>query len=64
MALRDKHMKLDQTKIDRARRLLGTTTEQATIELALDLALAEEPILRSLRRTRGVGGFEDVFKRR
>jgi len=45
MAIRHKHLKLDQTKIDTARRLLGLSTEQETVEAALDLVIAEEPIL-------------------
>jgi hypothetical protein len=61
MAVRHKHLKLDQTKIDRARRLLGTKTEQETVERALDLALAEAPILRAHRKIRAVGGLSDVF---
>jgi hypothetical protein len=63
MAVRHKHLKLDQDKIDRARRLFGLKTEQETIERALDLALAEEPLLRAHRRVRGVGGVADVFSR-
>jgi hypothetical protein len=63
MAIRHKHLKLDQGKIDRARRLLGAKTEQATIELALDLALAEGPLLRVHRRIRGAGRITDVFGR-
>jgi hypothetical protein len=63
MAVRHKHLKLDQRKIDRARRMLGTKTEQETLERALDMVLAEERIVRVLRRGRAVGGFEDVFGR-
>jgi hypothetical protein len=59
--IRHKHLKLDQTKIDRARKLLGAKTEQETIDRALDLVLAEEPILKMHHRLKGVGGFEDVF---
>jgi hypothetical protein len=59
--IRHKHLKLDQTKIDRARKLLGTKTEQETIDRALDLVLSEEAIVKTHRRLKGVGGFEDVF---
>ncbi len=58
----DKHLKLDQSKIDRAKKLLGVKTEQETIESALDLLLGEEPILKVHRRIKGVGGFEDAFR--
>lgn len=60
--VRNKHLKLDQSKIDRAKRLLGTTTEQETIERALDLVIAEAPILQAHKRVKKVGGIEDVFR--
>jgi hypothetical protein len=63
MAIRHKHLKLDQAKIDRARRLFGAKTEQETIERALDLALAEEPLIRAHRAIRGAGAIVDVFSR-
>ena len=63
MAIRHKHLKLDQRKIDQARRALGTTTEQETLERALDMVLAEDRIIRVLRRGKKMGGFEDVFRR-
>jgi hypothetical protein len=63
MAIRHKHLKLDQGKIDRAKRLFGVKTEQETIEIALDLALAEEPLLKVHRSVRGVGGITDVYGR-
>ena len=58
--LRHKHLRLDQSKIDRARRMLGVATERETIERALDLLLAEERILRIHRQVRGVGGFSEI----
>ena len=57
-----KHLKLDQSKIDRAKKLLGVKTEQETIERALDLVLGEEPILRVHRRLKSVGGFDPIFR--
>jgi len=62
MAVRDKHLKLDQRKIDQARRILGARTEQETLDRALDMVLAEARIVRALRRAKGIGGFEDVFR--
>jgi hypothetical protein len=59
---KDKHFKLDQSKIDRAKKLLGVKTEQEAIESALDLLLGEEPILEVHRRVEAVGGFEDAFR--
>jgi hypothetical protein len=57
-----KHLKLDQTKIDRAKRLLGTKTEQETVERALDMVLAEGVIVRAHRQVKLVGGFESPFR--
>jgi len=64
MAIRHKHLKLDQRKIDKARHILGTRTEQETLDRALDMVLAEDRIVRVLRRGRAIGGFEHVFPRR
>ncbi len=58
MTSKPPHLKLDQSKIDRAKKLLGAKTEQDTIEQALDLVLSEEPILMVHRRVREVGGFD------
>ena len=63
MTIRHKHLKLDQRKIDKARRTLGTKTEQETLDRALDMVLAEDRIVRVLRRGRAIGGFEDVSRR-
>jgi hypothetical protein len=64
MAVRHKHLKLDQNKLDRARRLIRAKTEQETVETALDLLLGEEPILRAHAKVRGVGGMVDVYARK
>ncbi len=63
MAIRHKHLKLDQRKIDKARRVLDAKTEQETVDRALDMVLAEDRIVRVLRRGRAIGGFEDLFGR-
>ncbi|MBI4517162.1 MAG: hypothetical protein HY699_15255 [Deltaproteobacteria bacterium] len=54
-------VRLSQTKIDRARRILRTKTQRETVERALDLVLAEEAIVRPHRRVKAVGGFTDIF---
>ena len=64
MAIGHKHLKLDQGKIDRAKRVLAAKTEQETLERALDMVIAEGRIVRVLRRGRLSGGFEEVFGRR
>jgi hypothetical protein len=61
MALRHKHLKIDQRKLDRAKHLLKLPTEQATIDRALDAVLADELIAKTHKKIRRVGGIEDVF---
>lgn len=61
MALRHKHLKIDQSKLDRAKRLLKLPTEQATIDRALDAVLAEQAIVEVHKKTRSVGGMIDAF---
>lgn len=63
MSIKHKHLKLEQSKIERARRYLGVKTEQEAIERALDLLLADEAIVRAHRKARRVGGIVDPFGR-
>ena len=51
---RHKHLKLDQRKIDFAKRYFGVTSEQEAIDRALALLMQEERIVRRLRPLRGV----------
>jgi hypothetical protein len=61
VALRHKHVQLDQRKLDRARRALGARTETETLERALDIVVAEADINRALRAARGKGKLRRVF---
>ena len=54
MRLRHKHLKLDQTKINFAKRYFGVTSEQEAIDKALSLLMQEEQIVRRLKPLRGV----------
>lgn len=40
--IKDKHLKLDQRKIDRVKKILGLKTETETIETALDMVIQKE----------------------
>lgn len=40
--LRNKHLRLDQEKIAKARRILGAKTETETLDMALDRIIQEE----------------------
>ena len=61
IALRHKHVQVDQRKLDRARRALGARTETETLDRALDLVVTEADIDRTLRAGRGKGKFRRVF---
>ena len=54
MRLRHKHLKLDQRKIDFAKRYFGVSSEQEAIDKALSLLMEEEEIVRRLRPLRGL----------
>jgi len=59
--IKDKYYKIDQKKLDRAKKILGAKTETEAIERALDLVLVEEKINRVLDRVSGKGRIERVF---
>ena len=59
--IRHKHLRLDQRKLDRARRVLGARTDTETLERALDLILAEERTRQVLRSVGGKGRLRRVF---
>jgi hypothetical protein len=49
-----KNYRLRQSKIDRAREILGTSSETETIETALDLVAFGEQLLAGVDRMRGM----------
>ncbi len=57
---RRKNMRLHQSKIDRAMKVLGTRTETETIERALDLVVFREAVLNGIEAMYG-SGLENVF---
>ena len=61
IALRHKHVQLDQRKLDRARRALGARTETETLDRALDIVVMEADIDRVLRTVRGKAKLRAVF---
>lgn len=60
--VRDKHLKLDQEKLDQARQILGAKTEREAVEGALDLIISEEEIDRLLKELKGQGALKKVFR--
>ncbi len=59
--VKDKHLKLDQEKLDKAREILGTKTERETVEKALELVIAEEKLNEILEELKGKGAIRKVF---
>lgn len=52
-ARRHKHLKLDQRKIDFAKRYFGVTSEQEAIDRALTLLMEEEQLIKALKPIKG-----------
>ena len=59
--LKRKNYYLDERKIQRVKRILGTRTETEAINSALDLIAFRKDILKSLEKVAGKGGVEKVF---
>lgn len=53
-ALRHKHLKLDQRKIDFAKRYFGVKSEQEAIDQALSLLMEEERLVKALKPLKGI----------
>jgi len=61
-----KNYRIDMTKLERSRRIVGTHTETETIHRALDLVAEEAALARALRDfvLKGGGHIEDIDARR
>jgi hypothetical protein len=53
VAMKHKHLKLDQKKIDFAKRYFGVDSEQEAIDRALSLLIEEKEILAAMGPLRG-----------
>ena len=51
--LRNKHLKLDQSKIDAAKKYFRVASEQEAIDRALSLVLTEQKIVKRLKTLKG-----------
>jgi len=60
--LRHKHVRLDQVKLRKARRILEAATDTETVDRALELVVSEAGIDAVLRGVRGKGGLRKVFR--
>jgi hypothetical protein len=52
--LKHKHLKLDQRKIDFAKRYFGVKSEQEAIDQALSLLMEEERLVKALKPLQGI----------
>lgn len=60
-ALRHKHVRIDQAKLDKARRVLDARTDTEAVDRALSLVVTEGEIDAALRGIRGKGKLKKVF---
>ena len=62
-AMKYKHLKLDQKKIDFAKRYFGVKTEQEAIDRALSLLMEEEQIVKAMKPLKGALKGDNFFLR-
>jgi hypothetical protein len=62
IAVRHKHVRLDQAKLDRAQQVLEARTETETLDRALSLVVSEAEIDAALRGIGGKGKLKKVFR--
>jgi hypothetical protein len=61
-SVRHKHIRIDQLKLDKARKVLAATTETETLDRALSLVVSEADIDAVLRRAAGKGKLKKLFR--
>ena len=54
-SVRHKHIRIDQAKLDKARRVLAAATETETLDRALALVVSEADVNATLRQVGGKG---------
>jgi hypothetical protein len=60
-SIRHKHVRIDQTKLDKARRVLAAATETEALDRALALVVSEADIDATLRQAAGKGRLKKLF---
>ena len=61
-AVRHKHFRIDQAKLDKARKVLGAATETEALDRALSLVVSEAEIDAALRHASGKGKLKKLFR--
>ena len=60
--LRHKHVRIDQAKLDKAKRALQAATETEALDRALSLVVSEADIDAALRQVAAKGRLKKVFR--
>ena len=60
-SIRHKHVRIDQTKLDKAKKVLAAVTETETLDRALMLVVSEADINAALRQAGGKGRLKKLF---
>ncbi len=60
-SIRHKHFRIDQAKLDKARKVLAAATETEALDRALTLVVSEADIDAALRQVAGKGRLKKIF---
>lgn len=60
-SVRHKHIRIDQAKLDKARKVLAAATETEALDRALTLVVSEADIETVLRQVAGKGKLKKLF---
>jgi len=60
--LRHKHVRIDQVKLEKAKKVLQASTDTEALDRALTLVVTEGEIDATLRALRGRGKLKKVFR--
>ena len=60
-SVRHKHIRIDQAKLDKARKVLAAATETEALDRALTIVLSEADIDATLRQVAGKGRLKKLF---
>ena len=60
-SVRHKHVRIDQTKLNKARRVLGAATDTEALDRALTLVVSEAEVNAALGRAAGKGALKKLF---
>jgi hypothetical protein len=60
--IRHKHVRIDEVKLKKAKRILGARTDTEALDRALSVIVAEGEIDEALREMGGKGSVKKVFR--